>query len=389
MHNNDKGAVWFDYMDNLRALALLVGIFFHAAMAYSPLSADLWPAANQEKSNFIAFVAVFTHTFRMPLFILISGFFAHMLLQKRGVKGFVKNRISRILIPLVVFFPLITIAIIGGMLWAIKSFEQLSPLLQLVSPAIIDPENNQSPFPFSTGHLWFLYNLLMFCGVLALMWKIGLMQSKWLSSLVTAKFILFILPLLLIPALSSVTAPFPAPDSVFPELWSFGFFGLFFTLGFALYGKQSLLDDLKRYAPFLCLISLVLYSYYFYKIKDVSMSYALIYDHQFLWPELPLAVLEAFISVYMTIWCLLIGKQYLSRKNKLLTIISRSSYWVYIIHLPVLLAIQYSMMGIDLGVGIEFLISSLATLVIGLGSYYLLVKPTPLSRLLNGKPNIK
>jgi len=38
-------------MDNLQALALLLSIFFHAAMAYSPMAENLWPAANQEKSR--------------------------------------------------------------------------------------------------------------------------------------------------------------------------------------------------------------------------------------------------------------------------------------------------------------------------------------------------
>jgi len=78
----------------------------------------------------------------------------------------------------------------------------------------------------------------------------------------------------------------------------------------------------------------------------------------------------------------------LNRKSKLLRIISKSSYWVYIVHLPILLMIQYWMMNVDLGVGIEYLIGALATLAIGLGTYYLFVKPTPLGLLLNGKPKV-
>jgi len=222
--------------------------------------------------------------FRMPLFFLISGFFAHMLLEKRGVNGFSKNRMARIFLPFAVFLPLVTVSLVGEIIWAIEVVEHPSPFLQLVTvtPVITDPENNERQLPFSTGHLWFLYNLLMFCGLLALMWKVKLTKLKWLLSLVTPKFLLFVLPLLLIPALSSVATPYPAPDSLVPELWSFGFFGIFFVLGFILYHKQYLLDELKLYAPFLLLSSIALYIYYFFQVKDVSTTWASIYDHEFL-----------------------------------------------------------------------------------------------------------
>ncbi len=386
MRANKKSVIWFDYMDNLRAIALLVGIFFHAAMAYSPMSENLWPAANEEKSITLAFAALFPHMFRMPLFFLISGFFAHMLLKKRGINGFVRNRMARILIPFAVFLPLVIASLVGGIIWAIDVVERPSPFLQLVTPAIVDPENNEPQLPFSTGHLWFLYNLIMFCGLLTIMWRVKFAGAQWLSSIVTPKFVIFALPLLLIPALSSVATPYPAPDGIAPKLWSFGFFGIFFLLGFILYNKQCLLDELRPYGPFLLVTSIALYTYYFFQVKDLSMTWALIYDYEFSWSKLPLAGLEAFVSVYMTVWCLVFGKQYLNRKSELLRIISESSYWVYIVHLPVLLMIQYWMMNIDLAAGLEYLIGSLGTLAIGLGTYYLVVKPTPLLRLLNGKP---
>lgn len=387
--NKAETVIWFDYMDNLRALALLVGILFHAAMAYSPMAADLWPAANQETSMSIAFLALFTHMFRMPLFILISGFFAHMLLEKRGVNGFVKNRTMRIFMPLIVFLPLTSISLVVGMLWALEAVQHPSPFLELVAPAITDPAHNEPPTPPTTGHLWFLYNLLMFCGVMALLWRLKLAKLRWLNVCATPKFIIFFLPLLLIPALASVSIPYPAPDSFYPQLWSFGFFGVFFMLGFALYNKPYLIDELRPYAPYLCLISVILYSYYFLQIKDTNMSLAAIYEHQFSWSDVPLAAMEAIISVYMTVWCLVFGKQYLDRKNSVLRVISRSSYWVYIVHLPILLVIQYWLMNIELGVSVEYFLSSFGTFCIGLGSYYLLVKSTPIGWLLNGKPKPK
>ncbi|MCJ8273843.1 MAG: acyltransferase family protein, partial [Psychrosphaera sp.] len=93
------------YLDNVRALAMFLGVIFHAALAYSPLMHNLWFTTGEQSSAAIDFVNFFTHLFRMPLFFVISGFFALMLIEKRGLSGFVKNRMKRIVLPFVVFFP--------------------------------------------------------------------------------------------------------------------------------------------------------------------------------------------------------------------------------------------------------------------------------------------
>ena len=36
----------FHYMDNLRALAMLTGVVFHGALAYSVLAHPFWPTAD-------------------------------------------------------------------------------------------------------------------------------------------------------------------------------------------------------------------------------------------------------------------------------------------------------------------------------------------------------
>ena len=93
-----------NYMDNLRALAMLLGIFFHASIAYNPMMANLWLSADTQHSEVMQMVAWFTHLFRMPVFFLIAGFFAMMLLEKRGIKGFLVHRFKRIGLPFIIFY---------------------------------------------------------------------------------------------------------------------------------------------------------------------------------------------------------------------------------------------------------------------------------------------
>ena len=52
----------FYYMDNLRALAMLLGIFFHAALAYVTTLQELWLAADPANSEVIGFDSlVYSH----------------------------------------------------------------------------------------------------------------------------------------------------------------------------------------------------------------------------------------------------------------------------------------------------------------------------------------
>ena len=158
------------YMDAVRALAMLLGVFFHAALAYGPNIQGLWIVGDMKSQSMVleAF-AWFSHLFRMTLFFLVAGFFANFLIERRGVKSFLKNRALRIVLPFVIFWPLFTAAILFVILWAIQAIEPLPPLLQLVQEGI---EQGADGPPPTTGLLWFLYNLMYFCVIAAVLSRI-------------------------------------------------------------------------------------------------------------------------------------------------------------------------------------------------------------------------
>ena len=60
-----------------------------------------------------------------------------------------------------------------------------------------------------------------------------------------------------------------------------------------------------------------------------------------------------------------------------------ASYWVYLVHLPLLFAIQYRLLDVQMHWGAKFAIATLSTLAFA--SYQVLVRYTPIGRLLNGK----
>ena len=54
------------------------------------------------------------HVFRMTTFFLIAGFFAHLSFHRRGACGFIKDRLQRIALPLVVGWPILFAAMACG-----------------------------------------------------------------------------------------------------------------------------------------------------------------------------------------------------------------------------------------------------------------------------------
>ena len=83
--------------DALRAFAMLLGIALHAGLAFAPIP---WLAMNDETSTAIGTFIEVLHGFRLPLFFIMSGFFSAMLLERRGVAGFLGHRWKRIALPL-------------------------------------------------------------------------------------------------------------------------------------------------------------------------------------------------------------------------------------------------------------------------------------------------
>ena len=200
-------------MDNLRALAMLAGVLFHAALAYSPLMHRYWLTADPSNSVWIDVVAWFLHLFRMPLFFVVAGFFAALLVNRRGIGGMLKNRVARVLLPLVIFWPLVYGALGVLTLRAMSTMRQPSPMLAFLQQHSDLPR--QAP---TMAHLWFLSYLMYFYilvwVVSALEWKL---PAQWFARL-RPGLVVGVAPLIMAPALASVTAPSPAPESFLPQL---------------------------------------------------------------------------------------------------------------------------------------------------------------------------
>ncbi len=365
------------YMDNLRALAMLAGVVFHAGLAYSVFLHRFWPTADVHASLAIDVFLWFSHLFRMPLFFVVAGFFAALLVARQGIGGMLRNRYARVFLPFILFWPIVYFAMTNMTVHAANHVDNLSPLLAFLKNWLT--QANRPTTPPSLMHLWFLPYLLCFC---ILVWVANALEIQWLKSCfvkLRPGVLIGLVPLILVPSLVTVSAPFPAPESFFPQAWAILFYGVYFGFGYQFLLNQDWLENLKPYAAQLMLAALASYAGFFVLVVTQNAL-----QPKPLWQVLQ-AILEAYVGFWMVLVCLIYGKCLLDRSNRLLRYLADASYWVYIVHLPVLFAIQYALLDVDAIWPIKFVISLVATLVIAFISYHLMVRNTALGGLLNGR----
>ena len=120
-------------LDALRAAAMLIGIFYHAALSFS--IGFPWIVEDSARAQWPFIFQAWVHGFRMPLFMLVSGFFTGMLWRKKGLKALLWHRCQRVLFPCLLGL----ITVVPAMTWSVgfafkKGVERTRPAT-LAQPA--------------------------------------------------------------------------------------------------------------------------------------------------------------------------------------------------------------------------------------------------------------
>jgi peptidoglycan/LPS O-acetylase OafA/YrhL len=231
-------------------------------------------------------------------------------------------------------------------------------------------------------HLWFLFYLMLFT---VLVWVASALELGRIGDRIAALHPTLwpaAAPLLLAPALACVSVPWPAPQSFIPSLWAMAFFGVYFALGYQAFHRNALLNRLRPLSNLLLCGAVAAYAALFWLTDGLAAARSAPLRH------LLHAVLEAYAGFWMTLWCLLAAKRWLAGRNAIMRWLADASYWVYLVHLPILFAIQYPLLDPQMHWTAKFAISTLSTLALSFASYQLLVRHTPIGRLLAGNvPN--
>jgi glucans biosynthesis protein C len=371
------------YLDNLRALAMLLGVYLHGALAYAEPSRSIWIATNPQGNVAIDASIWWIHLFRMSLFFLLSGYFAKLTIQRKGLKLFLWNRVIRIALPFVLFWPLLMVAMTIVFVFAFSYIKEPQGLLQLIVAAGQEPEAAKSSTPYTTMHLWFLYYLLMFSLIAAVASRWTRLNFDWLFQ---RTWLLALSPLALVPSVMVAGLPIAAPESFVPTWWPFAYYGLFYWVGWQLFGREVLLDRLQPWCWPLVLASFLLFvpHYYLLPVLDIALIQPAT-ESRSLTPNLLESVLASYLSALLTLSALLVGQRFMARSNAWLKFCADSSYWVYLIHLPIILFLQTLLIPIAIPILGKLVLVTLFTWLFCLATYVMFVRYTPIGWMLNGK----
>ena len=375
-------------LDAVRAIALLLGVVLHTTMSFLP-GPKIWVVADVDRSSVLAIMFYVIHMFRMVLFFLIAGFFAHMLYHRLGQAAFIRDRLKRIAMPLFVGWPILFPMIVAVFVWS--AYIAGGGTLPKNPP----PGPTFMPNDFPLAHLWFLWVLMLLYSITLIVRNAVNALDKnnrvrpLLDHVVKVVMTMYSPILLAIPLAASLYFldnwymwfGIPTPDqTLFANGPSWIAFGSAFTFGWLLNRQRDLLAiwsqrwlwnlSLALVATIACLAIFQLVPVYKPADQDgIKLAYAMCYS----------------IGVWSWSFAILgIGLRFMSGFSPTRRYIADASYWVYLIHLPIVMALQVWMAKWSLSWVVKFPL----VLMIGLGlifsSYHLLVRYTAIGAALNG-----
>jgi len=407
-------------LDALRGVAMLLGIVLHAALAYVP--GIPWPVHDARLAPWLGLVVIAIHGFRMPLFFLVSGFFTALLWRRGGVAGMLRQRFTRVFIPLV----LASVTLLPALGWMtprglgqVAAGKAAAPVVAssprgadgepdaaagdprprgragdgplarvrgayrnwLLSPDfILTLPPNGEPRSLLVGrtfsYLWFLWFLCWYAaGFAAVATAARMLHVPGLPRRLvgSSAALLWVVPLSLVPQLfMGLFRPSFGPDTslgLLPQPHVLAYYAVFFGSGAVLFLAGDDEAAVGRRWPILLAVALL-----------VCLPAGLATMAR---PAIT-AVPQVLYAWLMCFGCIGLFRWLVPTESRGWRYLSDSSYWLYLAHLPLLILIQKHSRDWPWPAPVKFvLVCAVATAVL-LASYQLLVRHTPLGVLLNG-----
>ncbi len=377
------GAQRYGGLDALRGLAVIAGVLLHSCVAYMPSRMPdlLWPVHDAQTTAICHVVFWWLHCFRLPLFFVISGFFAEMMCQSRGADAFLKHRLLRIAVPyhvlLVTLMPLTMVIWIGGVF--ISNRCTLDQIFSLTTP--FDPDVQYHYF--GPGHLWFLADLTIISVTFGLIRReFPAAQDTPPAALFRLRYPAFAPLILAVPSLLLLwgnTSPFVVHNNTFvPDTARLAYYGVYFFAGVVAFRRKDQSLQLLRYPLTHLSLSMLATAAVFAALPDALAGRSTLWNRFFL-----------SASVSLVAWLTVFGLMGIFLRNwkterPAFRYLADASYWIYIVHLPLVGLTQIALHEAPLGAVTKFLLTAFITLFVAASSYQTCVRYTWIGRALNG-----
>lgn len=367
--------------DTLRAGAMVLGIFFHGALSFMDPASITWSVQDESHSIVVSAFVWASHSFRLQVFFVMSGFFAHMLFHRYGTNRFLVHRAKRILLPALIGIVLMD-ALMRGYLASGATAIQ-------VRSAEIGGSLWGYLQALDSVHLWFLFYLVyLSAGALALRailirsfggphWgpvdrAVRALASSpwrplWLSLPIAAVFLWH----------GSWVIGGPG-GYIAPDAKWIVYYGLFFGFGWLLHRQVDLLDALKRHAGVYLALALPVGAVALGGVA-ASEDYG---NLALLFPAT--AIFSSLFTSLMLFGSMGMCLRVFRNESVVARYLSDSAYWLYLAHIPIVIYLQSVVAGMSTVWPIKYAIVCLGSTALLLTSYELFVRYSPIGTALNG-----
>jgi glucans biosynthesis protein C len=362
------------YFDNLRAVTILSVVLFHCMLSYTVIDISAyWPHKQNDTHFVFDGITCINHLYQMPVFLFMSGFFASKMIQKRGLKYFIQNRLLRIGLPfvtgLIIFVPLVRISFLYAN--GCGADKLLTRFLAKPDPATI--------------HLWFLYYLLIFSVFISITiqlfryFKPGKiigqhcnLSLKWHHWSFIVAIALFLLNSL------NKNGQLYASYSFIPDLIILCAYFMFFIWGYFFYNSDTKPEFSGKLIWLHALVVILIVSLHLFLMDAINHS-----ADEISRGEILMASLSGSVSMVGTTG--LIIKVFALKFNRYIHVlkeISNSSYWIYIIHLPLVVLFTALLSETEIPVFFKIIINFSITITFCFLSYHYIVRKTVLVKIM-------
>ncbi|PKL57946.1 MAG: hypothetical protein CVV34_04880, partial [Methanomicrobiales archaeon HGW-Methanomicrobiales-5] len=356
------------FIDNLRWMSILMLFPFHTAFIFCTGWYGYY-VLSDFPSTAAHCLTVSVEPWIMPLLFLIAGVSTKFALEKRSPRMYLKERVTKLLVPflagLVLVCPVIAYYALkfhtgytGSFAGAFVHF--FSSIL-----TIQDPPNGMTG-DFSVDHLWFILFLFIF-SVVALGMILLIRRHAGLP-LNPDTMGLPILVLLFIPVWLLNGVGFLVTG------YSFMAYFALFLIGYYLFSMDFVLAKLEEYWA-------VLLSAWIILTIGVMGTYGIILGHdEVFWGNSALYVLTGWIGVLALMGA---GRHLLDRTNTVAAYMGAASYPVYILHQAILVAIAYYVLMFAIPPALQFLAIVILSILLTFACYEI-IRRIPGVRVLFG-----
>ncbi|MFN2612049.1 MAG: acyltransferase [Solirubrobacterales bacterium] len=359
----------YAYLDVLRAMAVLLLVFFHATG---------FLILRHETTGVGIGGRWIVHSFHMPLFFVLSGFVLGLAARRSGLAKQVRSRWKRLAVPFV-----------AGMVTVIPAIKLVGLYFTSLKPETANREAARltfdNVFSLHPQHLWFLEYLLFGSLIVLGIW--ALWRRSAISERIDAK---IRIPLLLLLIVAPVAAVYLdggweasyQPDTMVPDPALGAYYLCFLAAGWVFSTEDGFRTAIERAPGTRLLIGAAL----------LWASYSAYLDQPYPLPTggswTRLAVIAGSVAAA---WLVISGLWGLSARlfaspGRRMKLFADSSYWMYIVHLPILVFAESELARTSLPVLVRWVLAiAIATLSCVI-SYALFVRGRFLGRLLGEAP---